>query len=217
MGCGLPDTYLCRDCFNKIELAKNNTCFFCRKITWQGKICIGCTRETGLDRLIAATEYKTSLIRELIKAFKYHYVRELAKILSQLLIKVIENNWSLDIGHWDFIIVPVPLYKIRLRNRGFNQAELLAKEVADYFKLPVETNILKRKIPTIPQAKIKDMEKRRANLKEVFEISPKPSLEGKIIILIDDVTTTGATLVEAAKILKKSGAKEIWGLVVAKG
>jgi len=223
LGCGHPDTYLCRDCFNKIQIIENNTCFFCGKITWQGKICINCAKENGLDRLIAATEYKNPLVRDLIKAFKYHYAKELSSLLSKLLIRTLESNSTISTN--STIIIPVPLYKYRLHYRGFNQAELLAKEVADYFNLPIEHNILKRRVFTTPQAKIKDTEKRRANLKEVFEIGPESSLkgtcpelvEGKTIILIDDVCTTGATLVEAAKILKKSGAKEVWGLVVAKG
>jgi ComF family protein len=221
LGCGCPDTYLCRDCFSKIQIIENNTCFFCGKIAWQGKICINCAKENGLDRLIAAAEYKNPLVREIIKAFKYHYVQELAKPLSKLLIKSLEANSTISPevaeGGRSTIIVPVPLYGTRIRYRGFNQAELLAKEVADYFHLPLENNILKRRVFTTPQAKIKDTEKRRANLKEVFEIGPERLVEGKIIILIDDVTTTGATLIEAAKILKNNGAKEIWGLVVAKG
>jgi len=224
LGCGHPDTYLCRDCFIRIQIIENNACFFCGKISWKGKICIECAKENGLDRIISATEYKNPLVREIIKAFKYHFVQELAKPLSQILIKVIENNWKLEIENWKLILIPVPLHGSRLRYRGFNQAELLAKEVADYFKLPLETDILKRKISTTPQAKIKDTEKRRVNLKNVFEVNPElvegtcPELvEGKIVILLDDVTTTGATLIEAAKVLKNSGAKEIWGLVVAKG
>lgn len=224
LGCNRADTYLCQACFNKIEIINNNTCFFCERITWQGKVCLNCAKENGLDRIISATEYKNPLIRDLIKVFKYHYVKELTKPLSELLIKAIENNWSLGIarlparqGHWDFLIVPIPLYGTRIRKRGFNQAELLAKEIANYFNLPLGLNILKRKIPTIPQVNIKDREKRKANIKNIFDISPEYSVEGKIIILVDDVITTGATLVEAGKILKKYGAKEVWALTVAKG
>jgi len=217
LGCGHPDTYLCRDCFTRIQIIENNTCFFCGKISWKGKICIECAKENSLDRIISATEYKNPLIRDLIKAFKYHFVQELTKPLSQILIKAIENNWKLEIENWKLILIPIPLHGSRIRYRGFNQAELLAKEVADYFKLPLETDILKRKISTTPQAKIKDTEKRRANLKAVFEIGLEHPLDGKIVILLDDVTTTGATLIEAAKVLKNSGAKEVWGLVVAKG
>jgi len=216
-GCNRPDTYLCRDCFNKIEINLNNTCFFCGKITWQGKICIKCQKESGLDRMIAATEYKSPVIRDLIKNFKYHYIREVAKPLTQLLIKSLAQCGILDFPH-KAIVLPIPLYKTRVRARGFNQAEILAKEIAGYFNLPLESNILKKIIPNEPQAKFRDdYEKRKENIREVFAVSPKKSIERKIIILVDDVATTGATLIEAAKILKKSGANEVWGLVVAKG
>ena len=223
LGCGHPDTYLCRDCFTRIQIIENNTCFFCGKISWKGKICIECAKENGLDRIISAAEYKNPLIRDLVKAFKYHFVKELAEPLSQLLIKSLEQNFQFSISNFQsifnsqFLIIPIPLHGSRMRYRGFNQAELLAREVADYFHLPLETDILKRKISTTPQAKIKDTEKRRANLKAVFEIGLEHPLDGKIVILLDDVTTTGATLIEAAKVLKNSGAKEVWGLVVAKG
>lgn len=218
LGCGTADVYLCSNCFNKIELSLNNTCFFCGKIIWRGKICIECQKENYLNKVIVATEYKNPLIRNLIKNFKYHYVKELTKPLSQLLIKSLEN---LDFGfcNLDFLIIPVPLYGTRMRTRGFNQAELLAKQVADYFNLPLETNILKRIVPSIPQANIKDNEKRKENIKGVFKINPSSlaRIRGVNIILIDDVTTTGATLIESAKILKNNGADEVWVLVVARG
>lgn len=216
-GCRQPDTYLCRACFNKIEINPNNTCFFCGKITWQGKICIKCQKQTGLDRIIAATEYKNPLIRDLIKNFKYHYVRELTKPLTQFLIKSLAQCGILDFPH-KAIVLPVPLYKTRVRARGFNQAELLAKGIAKHLNLAFKSNILKRIIPNQPQAKFRDdYEKRKKNIKGVFAINPEQPIEGKTIILVDDVATTGATLIEAAKILKKSSANEVWGLVVAKG
>lgn len=221
LGCKRPDTYLCQACFNSISLYPNNTCFFCGKITWQGKICIECQKQNYLDRVISATEYKNPLVQELIRNFKYHYVKELAKPLSKLLIKSLESTSTtstISTNSTSSTIIPIPLYGTRMRKRGFNQAELLAKEINDYFNLPLEINILKRKIPTEPQANIKNNdEKRKANIKGVFEINPEYQVDGKIIVLIDDVATTGATLIEAAKILKKSGAKQIWALVVAKG
>lgn len=224
MECGQADTYLCPACFNKIEILLNNECFFCGKITWQGKICLECKKESYLDRVISATNYGSPLIRELIKAFKYHFVKELAISLSQLIIKTIEANWSLDIacpparqGFWDFLIVPVPLCKAKLRSRGFNQAELLTKEISNYFNIPTETNIIKRKFPGMPQANIKDTEKRKKNIKRAFEISEPEKIRDKIIILTDDVITTGATLIEVAKILKQNSAKEVWAITVAKG
>jgi len=219
LGCNKPDTYLCRDCFNKIEISFNNECFFCKKITWQGKICLDCKKEHELDRLISVTDYKKPLVRNLIKKFKYRYIKELSIPLSQLLIKstTLCGIPSIPHNNGNTIIVPVPLHKIRMRKRGFNQAELLAKEISNNLNLPLETNILKRIIPTEPQANIKNEEKRKINIKNVFNIDSESLVRGKTIILIDDVATTGATLSEAGKILKRNGANEVWGLVIAKG
>jgi ComF family protein len=149
-------------------------------------------------------------------------VKELAEPLSQLLIQALQNNWSLEIGHWDFLVIPIPLHERRLRYRGFNQAELLTQKVAQHFNLEIDNSILIRKVFTEPQAKFKeDYEKRRANLKNIFVIDPEQSrrklIANKIIILIDDVATTGTTLIEAARVLKENNAKEVWALTVAKG
>lgn len=217
LGCKQPDTYLCRDCFNKIPLAPNYTCFFCEKITGQGRTCIGCKQEKYLDRIISASEYGNPLVRELIRAFKYHYVQELATPLSQLVIRAMENL-GLGFQNLDFVIVPVPLFKHRLHYRGFNQAELIAKAIAEHFHLPIQINALKRKISRAPQAKISDIERRKTNVKNSFDIGPEiKSIENKIVLLIDDVITTGATLSEAAKTLKQNKAKEVWGIMIAKG
>jgi len=218
LGCGTADVYLCSNCFNRIEIALNNTCFFCGKIIWQGKICVDCQKENYLDRIISATNYKNPLARDLIKNFKYHYVKELSQSLTQLIIKSLTLCGILDFPH-SVVVLPIPLYKIRHRTRGFNQAELLAKQIADYFNLPLETNILKRIISGIPQANIKDNKKRKENIKGVFEIhlSSLKRLRGQNIILIDDVLTTGATLIEATKVLKNNGADEVWALAVARG
>ncbi|GAF71374.1 unnamed protein product, partial [marine sediment metagenome] len=202
-GCNKPDTYLCQVCFTRLDS--------------QDKIEI--EKNKYLNKIITATSYKDPFVRELIKKFKYNYIKELAKPLSQLLIKSMTQCWIPGIPHNNTIVVPIPLYGTRMRKRGFNQAELIAKEIANHFNLCLETNILIRKISTEPQANIKDDKKRKANIKGVFKINPSSlnRIRDGNIILVDDVATTNATLSEAAKILKKSGAKEVWGTVVAKG
>jgi ComF family protein len=226
LGCKKTNTYLCQDCFNKIELCSNNICFFCHRPSWQGQNCIICKNKFSLDRVISATEYKHPLIQEIIKNFKYNYVKELYYPLAQLLIKSLKNAPNIS-NDSNIILVPIPLHKRRLHERNFNQAELLAKEISQNFSIPMETKILKRKRAILAQAKIKDRESRKENIKDVFEIDKEfmkkcvaeneNLLKDKIIILVDDVATTGATLSEAAKVLKRAGAKEVWGLVVAKG
>jgi ComF family protein len=107
--------------------------------------------------------------------------------------------------------VPVPLHPERFRIRGYNQAELLAKELSFRLGIP-SLNVLVREKPTKPQFKLK-REERMKNVIGVFTVSKKlkTKVKGANIILIDDITTTGSTLRECAKILKKSGVKKYWG------
>jgi len=225
-GCNKPGTYICDSCFKKIEIDKNNKCPFCDRPVPNTFICQKCRERFYLDRLIWAVPYFNPLVKKLIKAFKYHHIKELAKPLSALLIKSL-NQCGTSYVPDNVIVVPIPLHNQRLHERDFNQAELLSKNIAEYFSIPMETEILERTRSIIPQAKIRDHKSRRENIKDIFEIKQKfikkckdenkNLLKGKIIILVDDVFTSGATISEATRILKRAGAKEIWGLVIAKG
>ena len=113
------------------------------------------------------------------------------------------------------LVVPVPLSRKRRRWRGFNQAELLARAVAQNYGLTLDSNNLIRIKHKKPQAKLNEIH-RLANVKECFAWRGG-DLNKKNIILVDDVVTTGATLNECAKVLKAAGAGQVWGLVVAKG
>jgi len=224
LGCKKPGTYLCNNCLNKIEIENEPICFFCQRPIPSSSICLPCQKKYYLNKLIWAVSYSNPLIKKIIKIFKYHYVKELYLPLAQLLIKTLSSK-ELFLSE-ETIITPIPLHQRRLREREFNQSELLAKEVANHYSF-LFFNVLSRKKYTRPQAKIKEHKTRKNSLKDVFEISQEfieicleskqNLLKDRKIILVDDVTTTGTTLVEAAKTLKKAGAKEVWGLVIAKG
>jgi len=111
--------------------------------------------------------------------------------------------------------MPIPLHKRRLRWRGFNQAEKIAKILSDKLNIPLVNNKLIRIKYNQPQAKI-NSQKRKNNIIGCFQYNGE-SLEEKNIILVDDVVTSGSTLNECAKVLKEKGAQEVWGICVARG
>jgi len=212
-GCSREGFWICPDCLKKIKIFDSFSCPVCQKRLPDGKICEGCQRKTKLFRFFAAASYEDKLIKEVIHKLKYSFVRNLSSPLSDLIINFLKN---LNIDFSGFLIVPVPLYKSRERWRGFNQSEEIAKEISKNFKIPLIPNNLIKIKNTLPQVKINDFQERKENIKEAFLVKKPEIFCGKKIILIDDVYTTGSTMEECAKVLKQTGAKEIWGIVVAK-
>ncbi len=113
------------------------------------------------------------------------------------------------------MLVPVPLHRKRLRERGYNQSALLAKQLGKLTGLPVEENCLVRQRPASPQARSSNVEERRQNVSGAFACV-NDRLDGKKVILIDDVATSGATLEACADALKDSGVSAVWGLTFAR-
>lgn len=202
LGCGQSDDFLCPNCLKKIQLN--------RQIIYP--------KNSPLFGLIIAGSYKEPLLKEAIHKYKYDLVKDLTRPLADLMMKKLNDcPWFKENN---VLLIPVPLHKKRLRWRGFNQTELLAERINQQLNIPLADNILERIKHAPPQVKIKDPQIRKRNIKEAFRIRPAPSkisLSNKTIILIDDVLTTGATLEECARALKKAGAQKIWGLVLARG
>jgi ComF family protein len=216
LGCGEEGQWLCGKCLSSIPLVNRFICPICNRPALHGRPCPSCQRKSKLDNLWVACSYQNQLLKKAIKTLKYRKVKELAKPLASLMIKLLEDlknqEWTLT----DFLIMPIPLYPYRQRSRGFNQAELLAEEIAKKFNLKLVTDVLKRVKITASQAKLASDE-RRDNVKDAFKVVDKEGMKNRKIILVDDLTTTGATLQEAARILKKAGAKSVIGLALARG
>lgn len=138
----------------------------------------------------------------------------MAPVLGKLLIKYL-NSLNPKFSILNSVVIPIPLHKSRERQRGFNQAKLMAEYVADYFNLPLVED-LERIKKTESQAKMKNKEERLKNISGCFKITNPNSIKEKNVVLIDDVFTTGDTINEAIKILKENGAKKIIALVAAK-
>jgi len=214
-GCGREGNYLCQDCQALLEISSFRYCL-CRipkRIFKKGK-CSKCNSKK-LDGLYFALDYKNFLVKELIRNFKYEpFIKELAKPLAFLIItyfQLLNNKQNFS----DFVLLPIPLSKKRLRWRGFNQAEELTKKLSKFFKIPLISDCL-IKIKNTPSQTELSEEERKENIKGVFSLRNQNQIFGKKILLVDDVYTTGSTLEEAARILKRAGAKEVWGVVVAR-
>jgi ComF family protein len=158
------------------------------------------------------------VLKELIHQFKYKEKKYLANPLGKLLVDFVGKYLKEE--RFDYI-VPIPLNKTRQKKRGYNQAELLARVLGEAVDRPILTHLVKRRKKTKPQFGL-NRDERFENLSGAFEISESGkedvvAIAGKTILLLDDLATTGATLDECAKALKKAGVNEVYGLVLAHG
>lgn len=201
---------LCVNCFSNIPIAQTLTCPVCgARLAQNKKIC----HEYSSYRLAAAATYNNETVKELIWQLKYHRKTAAARPSAEIL-KTHLKNLELNISNYH--ILAVPLHKNRERERGFNQSELIADELAKKISLPLIKNGLLRIKDTEPQAETKDFEARKSNMKDSFFVNQPQLIKAKNIILIDDVFTSGATLTEAVKTLRAAGSGKIIALVLAK-
>jgi len=228
LGCGLEGSYLCQDCSKLLLPLGSASCFVCGRRSPSGYTCQKCARQnrSGLNGILVAADWNNLLLRQIIYEYKYRFIKELSKPLSELIIRFLNvvqpACWSKQQNANQLLIIPVPLHGRRLAWRGFNQSELLAQKVSSYFNVDMATDFLIRSRHTLPQREIADKKIRLGNIAKAFSLSlniktESYSLKNKIVILIDDVSTTGATLQECARELQKLEPKEIWGLVIARG
>ena len=149
-------------------------------------------------------------MRQAIHQLKYRNLRALAAPLAELLQDYIASNpVPAD------VLVPVPLHPKRLRERGYNQSRLLARELGKLANLAVADGCLVRQQHTPPQARTANVEERRTNVASAFACRDN-RVQGKQVLLIDDVSTSGATFNACAAALKAAGATSVWGLAMAR-
>ncbi|MCF7836893.1 ComF family protein [Candidatus Gracilibacteria bacterium] len=211
VGCGEEGEWFCGSCASRVELNQKQFCPICWQENLGGRVCMDC-RGSSLDGLRVAGSYqKNPELAKAIQTLKYKFSDNLAKNLGEILSQSITQK-NYDGAR---VVSFIPLHQKRLRWRGFNQAELLAQTVSQNLNLPLAESLLRQK-NTSQQAKLSRQE-RMQNLRDAFALHPDFSAKNKIVILVDDVASTSTTLLEAAQVLKKNGAKEVWGLVLARG
>ena len=195
-------------------------CLICKKEN--ELLCRPCLKKIDFPdipqekNIFAATNYQDHAIKRAIWLLKYRGVKQMAEPLAELVKQRVSGKIRLK----DPLIIPVPVSRRRLRQRGYNQAEIIAKHFQSSrgcLDGVVAANILYKKIHTESQVSARDREKRLGNVIGSFEVKNAERIKGRNVILLDDVYTTGATMREAMRALRQAGAKKIIGIVVARG
>lgn len=200
-------TYVCKNCQSLKYISDANHCILCgRKVYTENNICKDCsTKKVYYDKLIYFGEYK-DVIKSRLLAYKFSDSSYLYNFFAEILsVKLLPENAD--------IISTVPISKLRMKERGYNQSELIGKKVSKYLGKQYK-NLLIKTHETLRQSELNKSD-RLINIKNSFTIKPNSDIEGKNIILIDDIFTTGATANECSKILKKAGAKSVIVAVIA--
>lgn len=164
-----------------------------------------------ISKVVSMWEFEKD-IQILIHYLKYNNHRNIGRILATKMIQELRDH---EIFKLTEIIIPVPLHKVRMRKRGYNQSDVLAEKISSMIKKPVEKNVLKRVRNTKTQTKLTAVE-RMKNVGNAFAVNQQEIILNKSVLLVDDVITTGSTINACALQLKRHGAAEVYALSVAK-
>jgi ComF family protein len=206
--CGSMGTVLCAACQARIEPPPAPACIRCGHPTATANLCPTCrATPSHLDRIAASAIFAPPL-REAIHELKYNNGRALARPLgARMAAYWQEHGFAAD------SIVPVPLHKARLAERGYNQAALLARVLGQATGIPLDEQAVVRHKATQQQTLLNAVE-RRENVKDAFTC--RGDVAGTLIVLVDDVATTGATLEACAAALRAGGANGVWAFTLAR-
>jgi len=217
LGCGREGTLLCTHCRQSLDFIPPS-CIGCRKFVTAtsripaGRTCHSCRRQSNIFAFLSPFSYDYPLIRELIHLLKYSRVQLVAPVLAEILSEYFVRFQI--IFPPQAIIIPIPLSRARTRIRGFNQSELIGRLLAEKLGLVLDSAILVKVRNTPPQTELSRSE-RLLNARGAMKVISPEKVKNATLILLDDVKTTGATLDEAASLLKEAGAKRIWAVTVA--
>lgn len=200
ISCNQENVWICDKCLEKIPI---------RELPNYEKI----KHQDYIDKIYIASYYSDDNIKKIIDLFKFKWQEDLKKPLIYLLLKFIKKN-KLATTISNSILIPIPLHKRRYLERGFNQSKLLTDGISKKYNIPICTDLIR--IRYTKHQTLLNLNKRQENITGAFSLKNNKHILGKNILLIDDVVTTGASLNEAARILRQAGAKKVNALVLAK-
>ncbi len=207
------ESVCCDTCYEKLSPVGNCTCFQCGKPVADESVefCFDCAKKPrSFERGYAAFMYE-DVIRESMMGFKFLDKPWRGTFFASEFVKMHGSDIE---KHRPEILVPVPLHPRKMRDRGYNQAGILAEEIGRLLGIPVNTKLLRRNRSTVAQKKLNDVERLR-NLREAFSVNEKeaarilPMLRNKTVLLVDDIYTTGSTMEACTRVLMDCGMKHV--------
>lgn len=219
INCKKFGAYLCPNCFAAITFIDTMACTVCQRQAMGGLTHPVCKTRYTIDGVFPSLVYK-GVVKKLVYVFKYPpYLTDLQSQLVDLLYEgIIQKEQFMQLLQESFVFIPIPLHQSKLRKRGYNQSVLLAKGLSKRFDTSV-IELLARVKFTKTQVGL-SKEERRENIANAFVLQKGMNecfKQYKNAFLVDDVVTSGATLREAAKVLKKAGFEKVWGITLAHG
>lgn len=202
--CSEEGAILCDSCLLTELIKLPSSCFLCHKVTVNYKTCDNCAKQIPLKAVWSVTTY-SSLVSSIITAYKYDSTKSVSSFLAEQMLEILPRQ--------KFVVTNVPTASSRVRDRGFDHCALLAKQIAHQRGL-VYSPLLLRTNSSHQVGATRAVRLRQT--KDLFNVKNTNLINLQKILLIDDVATTGASLINAARALKKAGATEVYGLIFAR-
>jgi len=210
--CGVTGSIFCEKCLEKCLLVEVDKCLICGEFSHLGVTHRRCYQKDMPVSIFSCYQY-FGIVRTCIKRAKYG--SRIFSAFNTLISEGINHAKVCGISYQDLIVIPIPLNRRKYRSRGFNQADLISKKLAKSFSLRCQNSILTRNKATTAQYKLNRYQ-RRENIKGAFFVKNIKYVENKKILLVDDICTSGATLLEASKVLYEAGAKRVHCFTLAR-
>ena len=218
INCRKFGSYLCPACFTYVTFNESGFCVVCQKAAIGGLTHPICKSQNSIDGVFSSLVY-TGVVKKLVYQFKYKpYLTNLQGLLTDFFYEgLIQKEQFYKLLAKESVLIPIPLHSTKFRKRGYNQSFLLSQGLSKKFNIHVADCLVRTK-NTKTQVGLTQKE-RLDNIKDAFVLKKEAieEINKKQIFLVDDIVTSGSTLKEAAKILKKVGVGKVWGITLAHG
>ena len=206
---------ICRSCWENMISLPSSYCLCCGRFfgaSVEPHLCQECVQKRPSFTSHRSFGRYTGKLKDAILLYKYRRFQVLGRDFARLMHRTLGREESI---WWEAsVIIPVPLHKKRKKERGFNQAQGIAEELARLKRIELDEGVLV-KVKNVPPQTLLEIEEREKNVSGVFRVVGEEKIKGKIVLLVDDVYTTGSTVKECSLVLREAGAKEVRVLTLA--